>query len=376
MDVLNFESVTELMNRTHEDSISIYMPTFRKGSEGGQNLIRYKNLIRSVEKQLQDKKWDTNKTDDFLYKAKQLLQDTDFWNHQLDGLAIFIAPGEFQYIKLPAAVEERIYFGSHYYFKPVLPLLNGEMLFYIIALDLKKTSLFKCTHYSITEIDLGKTIISFDDFIKFSETAPANTPQREASFHGHGSDIGESARKKDIVEFFRLIDKGIKTKIADSNKPLIAAGVEYLIPLYKEANTYSNLSEDVMNKNPQNYSLNELLKEGYGILEKQKEKKIEDALKIFGDLLSYEKASYDVEEVIKAAHSNKILHLFVNFDEELWGKFNPDKYEVELHRDKQAGDTDLLSAAVQQTIYHNGFVYPLKREKMPNHNPIAAVFRY
>lgn len=386
MEALNFESVTNLMNQTHEHSISVFMPTFRKGSEGEQNLIRYKNLLRSVEKRLHEEKWDANNINEYLFKARKLLEDTNFWNYQLDGLAIFISPGEFDYLKLPSSVEEKIYFGNHFHFKPVLPFLNGEQVFYMISLDLKKTRLYKCTHYSIYEVDLGKAIVSFDDFQKFSVpqeslqnrqgAASANTQHRDSTFHGHGSDISESARKKDIIEFFRLVDKGVKAKIKDTNKVMIAVGIEYLIPLYREANSYPNLADEVINKNPQIFTLDELLKEGYSIVEKQKEKKVEGALKIFGNLLNYEKASYDVEEVIKAAHSNRILHLFVNFDEEVWGKFNPEKFEVELHKDKQDGDSDLISTAVQQTIFHNGFVYPLTREKMPNHRPIAAVFRY
>lgn len=385
MAALNVESIQNMMKKTQEPSISIFLPTYRKGSEAGQNAIRFKNLLRNVEKLLHEKGFEFNKIQEFLAEPFALLEDVDFWNHQLDGLAVFISPGEFQYFKLPNTVEEKFIVNDHYHLKPILNLLNGDMRFYIVAIDLHKTRLFKCSRYNIEEVNLGDTIVKFEDFQKFIVPASsqnkegvgpvANTPIREGMLHGFGM-YGEPERKKDIIEFFRLVDKGIKAHLKDLNSFLIPAGVEYLIPLYRESNTYTNLSPEAINKNPHTFSQEELLNEGWNIIKKRTERKTADALKQFGNLLNYDKASNDIKEVIKASHSNRILHLLVNFDGEIWGKFNPDTYDVELHTEKIDGDEELISLAVQQTLFHNGFVYPVNKEEMPNGEPLAAVFRY
>lgn len=386
MNLLNLEPVYALINKTHKYSVSIYLPTFRKGSEGGQNIIRFKNLLREVEKQLQEKGMNINAAAELISKPNALLNDVDFWNHQLDGLAIFFSPDEYQYFRLPFPVEERIIINDHFHIKPMLNYMNNDTKFFIASLDLNTTKLFRCSQFSIEQVDLGNTIVRFEDYLKFNEpstslqnrqgAASANSPNRDASFHGYGTDIGNSARKRDIIEFFRLVDKGFKQKLKETNAPLIIAGIEYHIPLFREANSYKNTLTETINKNPQVFSLEELLQEAWAIIYKEKLNKATDALNQFGNLRAHAKATNDIKEVVKAAHSNRILHLLVNFEEEIWGKYDPDSYEVELHTQKVDGDKELVSLAVQQTLFHNGFVYPLKKEKMPNGKPLAAVFRY
>jgi len=49
---------------------------------------------------------------------------------------------------------------------------------------------------------------------------------------------------------------------------------------------------------------------------------------------------------------------------------------VQLHREAQPGDADLLDFAAIQTYIQGGDVYAVKPNHVPDEAPLAAVFRY
>ena len=73
MEMLNQDTLKKLLKKRNEPSISIYIPTHRKGDESEQDHIRFKNQIREVEKQLVEKGYKKNESDNLLNPLKQLL---------------------------------------------------------------------------------------------------------------------------------------------------------------------------------------------------------------------------------------------------------------------------------------------------------------
>jgi len=47
-----------------------------------------------------------------------------------------------------------------------------------------------------------------------------------------------------------------------------------------------------------------------------------------------------------------------------------------LHKKEKTSDEDLLEFAAIQTLLNGGIVYMVEPEKMPESDPLAAVFRY
>lgn len=57
---------------------------------------------------------------------------------------------------------------------------------------------------------------------------------RPAIFHSHGS---EEDLKEDILRYFRQIDRGVEELLKGQRAPLVLAGVDYLLPIYREVRT-------------------------------------------------------------------------------------------------------------------------------------------
>ena len=100
MSLLSIEELKELVEQPQGLCVSIYMPTAQLGSETQQNSVRFKNLIRQAEAELE--KYESRPTNlgHFLEPAIQLDED-DFWHHQSAGLALFISEGFFRFYRMP-----------------------------------------------------------------------------------------------------------------------------------------------------------------------------------------------------------------------------------------------------------------------------------
>jgi hypothetical protein len=152
--------------------------------------------------------------------------------------------------------------------------------------------------------------------------------------------------------------------------------VEYLIPIYKEINSYNHLHTDHLAFNPQDLSEDELQRNSYDLIKPVFEEEQQKAFAKYEQLSGNSKTSSDIKEIIKAAHNKKIEYLWVNLDEKIWGNFDESNQKVELHNEPSVKNKELLDLAAGKTLISNGTVYALPGDKMPVPTPAIAVFRY
>ena len=86
-----------------------------------------------------------------------------------------------------------------------------------------------------------------------------------AIFHGHG--VGELPDKKDrILRYFQKVDAGLNDILADQQAPLVLAGVDYLLPIYQQANSYPHLLTDGITGDPEDVSDEDLHRQALDIV--------------------------------------------------------------------------------------------------------------
>ena len=95
MDILTKDELKTLIEHQDEASVSIFMPTHRVGRETQQDPIRLKNLLGEAKAQLTANGVRAPEARKWLEPAQALLEDQDFWQHQSEGLALFIATMSF-----------------------------------------------------------------------------------------------------------------------------------------------------------------------------------------------------------------------------------------------------------------------------------------
>jgi Bacterial archaeo-eukaryotic release factor family 7 len=156
--------------------------------------------------------------------------------------------------------------SGRYHLKPLLPLLAGDGRFYVLALSQNEVRLLGASRYSTDEVKLGDDVPeSLADALKLDEpekqlqfhtgSSGDGGAGRSAVFHGHGA---KDDSKDNILRYFRKIDRGLRDVLKGQEAPLVVAGVDYLLPIYREANTYSGLVEEGTTGNPEELSVEEL----------------------------------------------------------------------------------------------------------------------
>jgi hypothetical protein len=356
------------------------MPMHRSGPETQQDPIRFKNLLQEAEELLIARGLRSPETKELLEPAEKLLQDGLFHQHQSDGLGMFLSPEVFRYYLLPFVFKELVIVTDRFHIRPLLPLLSGDGRYYILALSQNKIRLLQGTHYSVNEValtdvpeNLAETLRDDDSWKGLQMHSGISGGKGKLSSVTHGS---EADSKENIKRYFRRIDKGLHELVRDERVPLVLAGVDYLHPLYKEVNTYPHLMEDGIGGNPEHLSAKELHAQTWTVVRPYFQKAQQEAVDQYKQFISSERASNRVRKIIPAACHGRIELLFVVPDFQQWGTFDLSTDELHLHKNEKTGDEDLLELTAIQTLLNGGTVYVVEPEKMPDTDPLAAVFRY
>jgi Bacterial archaeo-eukaryotic release factor family 7 len=385
MILLSKAELNELIERSGFPCVSMYLPTHRVTAHNEQDPIRLKNLMQQAEERLASGGLRTSEVTDLLGPARRLYEDNHFWRHQSDGLAIFLAPGFARHYSLPVEFTDTVVVAERLYLKPLLPLLTGDGRFYILAISQDRVRLLEGTRHSVVEVELEglpeslAQALRADDpekQLQFHTRAPDRVGERrDAVFHGHGQAHGEDEKDR-LLRYFRKIDQGMWELLRDEKVPLVLAGVEYYLPIYREANRYPHLVEEVIPGNPEGVLAEELHRQAWEILKPQFREEQENAKALYRQFAGTGRTSSNLREIVPAAHHGRVGYLFVALGQQRWGSFDPANNVVETHEQAKPGDHDLLDLAAVEAFSNRATVFAVEPSAVPAATPIAAVFRY
>jgi len=392
---LRQNELMELMRKPRGFCVSIYMPTHRAGRAIQQDSIRLKNLLGEAEERLIAGGLRHPDVRDVLEPARNLLEDSFFWQHQSDGLAVFLSSEALRYYRLPLDFEELVVVSGRFHVKPLLPLLSDDGRFYVLALSQHEIRLLQGTHYSVSEVNLEEVPEGLAEVLKWNDAEkrlqfhtttrtpggervdPAIGGVRPAVFHGHG--VASADDPKDYISrYFHRVDEGLSEVLGGERAPLVLAGVDYLLPIYREVNAYPRLLDEGIEGNPEELSAKELHRRAWTIVQPLFLAEREEAAAAYRHLAGTgsERASEDLEEIVPAAHSGRVEVLFVALGVQKWGAFDPETHMASLHERADPEADDLLDLAAIHTFLNGGTVYAVEPDQVPGGGALAAVLRY
>lgn len=381
MDLLTNDALAALLTQDTAPCISMFMPTHRAGEDTRQDPIRFKNLLGQAEEQLIALGLRSPEARKLLQPAQALLDDPAFWRHMSDGLTLFAAPEQFYTYRLPLELREMVIVADRFRIKPLLPLFTGDGHFFILALSQNEIRLLEATRHSVDEIELEGVPSSMAEALsldvekelQFQTPSTGGRGERAAAFHGH--DPADDAKIR-ILRYFQLVDDGLRQMLRDEQAPLVLAGVDYLLPLYKEANSYPHLMAEGITGSPDELKAEELHKQAWDIVEPHFATAHRQALADYAQMAGTGLTSNRIDEVVPAAHHGRVSILWVALGAKVWGRLDLDSGTVDLHEEPAPGDEDLLDLAALQTLLKGGTVYAIEPETVPGEALVAALFRY
>lgn len=387
MDSPDRETLSTLAQHLGWPSVSIHMPTHRTGYAKEQDPIRLKNLLKSAEEHLESGNLRPSEINTLLAPARALLSDSPFWRTAQDGLALFLATDVFHWFKIPIALPESISVGERFIIRPLLPALQTGERFFVLTLSKNQVRLLEATGDQIGELDPAGVPASLAEALKYEDyerhvTFHSRTPasagakgRRPAAFHGHGG-MPDTA-KDELSRYFRMIDKGISEFLRNDDAPLLLAGVDYLLTMYRDTNSYPHLVDASMTGNPDELTLTQIRERASDLLGPHFRKELEADTVVLRSLIGTAEASSDVTEVIRAAHEGRVRVLFISAQADEWGRYDPSNGRVDVASQPGPNDWDLADLAAAQTLLHGGIVHAVN-DLVANDTSLstAAIFRY
>jgi hypothetical protein len=378
--------LTDLVEKIGGPRVSIFMPTHVRGAEIEQDPIRLKNLLREAAEKLQGRFPQGPDPQEVLAPAAALVGDREFWRHQDEGLAIFASETDFEIEQLPLKFQERVVVGERYHVRPLLPLLTSDGEFFLLAISLDDSRLYQGAGSGLSQIDLPEgtpnslaEALKFDDpekSLQFHTGTHRAAGDRSAIFYGQGANKADE--RANIRRFFQQLSAGVEQALGAEPAPLLLAGVEYLLPMYRQVNDFPHLVEGQITGNQQEIRtrMDRLHQQAMEILQPEFDRQRQQALQRLMDQIDTKLTSAEIAGIVPAAAAGQIEILFVQAGAQQWGRYDASTHAAHLHEQRQESSVDLLDLAVQQTLEANGQVYLMPDEKMPIQAPAAALFRY
>ncbi len=385
--VLTKETFAELANFKADLAISLFIPTHSAGVEVNEHYdpIAFKNALQQVSAKLKDKGYDQTLIEPLLKPGFDLIRDDSFWLGLSPGLAVFIADGYFKYIKMPVAPTEDLVIEPTFFVTPLIPLMTSKEYFYVLAISKQSAKLFKADAYGMEyvpvklpqSIDEVKRISGLDatTFRSGSSGKGAPAASQEGAYHGIGG--GNPDDKDNIGTYFEAVDDILFKEIFNKeNAPLVLAGVEYLIPIYRQCCDYHNVWPEALTGNRDRQETGALYQEAKELMKPYFNQRLTKALELYANKSASQLTSSIAADVIPATYYGQVSHLFVCRGEHIWGTFDEMANELQFHDTPDEDGEDLLDHAVVQALATGAEVFLLDKEEMPAETQVAALMRY
>ncbi|MCB8987803.1 MAG: hypothetical protein H6661_08665 [Ardenticatenaceae bacterium] len=388
MDFLNRDDLTELLEPREGVHISMFMPLEREPDKAQKNHIRLKDLIDRGQEQLAassflppDVEEKMPDSEAFFQPAEELLGNGRFTADGAQGLAIYLAPGVQHIYYLPLALDQAVEIGPRFYVMPLLPLLNQNGHFYLLTLSQNQAQFWRGDALTLEQVDVPNLPDGQDEALFFEDpertvqfhTETPQGPNRAAVFHGQEAD---KEKKGALLRYFREVNKALMARIEGEDVPLLLASVEYLWPIYQEANTYAHLLPEGIPGNPKTLSAHELQQRAWPLINELIEASKGQAAQQLRELVGTKRTAVSIDDVLPAATYGRVAALFVPLGVQERGRFNTSTGSVEHCQDTNYECEDLLNLTVAAALKHDSEVYTFRPEEMPVDAQCAATLRY
>ncbi len=379
---MTYESIIDdLRDQAGSNLITIYLPTAKVGREE-ENRIAFKNMVLAIRRDLeQGAELSGSEIDNLLKPATRLTEEINFWQQQQQGLAMFISADRFEYLKLGQSVEPAYAIGKNFRVGQLIGTLAANaMEFYLLALSRGSIKLYLADQDRMEEIDITGIIPEDMDAALLLDD-PNATIQRAGGPEGSGKGVffGHGAGKDDenghLKAYFDVVDRGVQTLLKNDTRPLLLAGVEELIPIYKSANSYNYLIESCyVGGNVENDDIKELHTKAKHIIGERFNAEAEDDRNNFDLNFARGEAADELKRIVPAAVNGRVEVLWVAEGASQSGRYIPENNGVEI--DENA-DQDLFELAISKTYEAGGRVHVVPQDELPREDTrICATYRY
>jgi hypothetical protein len=381
--LLDSEVLSELAMVKPPPCLSLYQPTHRHHPENQQDPIRFRNLVKDLEKSLRQT-YPLGEIQLLLKPFNALANNQDFWNHTLDGLAVLGGPDIFRVFQIQRPVAELTVAADSFHTKPLRRFLQSIDRYQVLGLSLRKIQLFEGDRNALDEIDPAPGVPrTISEALGDDLTDPHKTV---ASYGGVGLGSmpmhhGQGGRKdevdKDAERFFRTIDRALlEHHSRPSGLPLILAALPEHQHLFRRVSHNPFLLAGGLTINPDTLPIDKLRELAWQVIQPQVKERETALIDGFTAARSKGLGSDDLAELGQAAAAGRVATLLIEADREIPGRLDGATGRIEEDDLSHPQVDDLLDDLGELVVKMGGRVMVIPAEQMPGSSGLAGIYRY
>jgi hypothetical protein len=402
MDTIDRATILRIAGEQGWPSVSIYVPTHRRGVETEGDRTRLRNLVAGARSHLVKGGVRSSEADALLERAAALAEDDALWAGGFEGLAVFASKAGTERFRLDTTVPERVVTGTRHYIRPLLQAYHGDLPFWAVALDKNGTRLFRGDLHSIDEVPLPPhTPVKLEDETKYDvhdealryHTVPGQGTEQArgvARYHGHGGE--KDVDKVELAQYMTDLSRGVTQAVgAESHTPLVLLGVEYMIDGFRATDPYRGVACETIVGATGHLAAKDIHAAVITALAPRLDRAVLADVAEYAEKAGTGLTSADAEEILLESANGRVKTLLLDEGAGPWGLFDREVSEVRAVctaepaylRDTADPETtgsedcgwDLVDLAAVETLQHGGSVHAFTGEASPV-TGAAAVFRY
>jgi hypothetical protein len=386
MATLVASELSEIMAHREPPCVSLYQPTYRAIPEKAQNIVRYQNLVKQLEKILHDR-YGRREAERLIEPFRPLTEDHAFWNHTFDGVAVLGSPGFFKVVHTHRPLAERLVVADSFHVKPLLRILQSADRYHILGVTRTEARVFEGNRDTLDELPLGDGVPrTIREALPEEFTDPSLPPEVDPnSAKGFGGPVIHAAPRSrvdaadaDVARFFRVVDRAMTDHLSrPSGLPTILAALPEHHATFRSVSENPFLLDETIGLDPKSLQADKLRGFAWRIFEPRYLGRLAMLCEEFDEGKAKNLADDDLERLAQAAVISRIRTLLVDADRHEPGRIDESSGAIE-RVDCSTGDgcDDLIDDLAELVIARGGEVVVVPSSRMPTRTGVAGIYRF
>lgn len=374
-DKLLGEDLLTLQKQDGNICITVILPTHRLFSDRKVDKFEMEKAVENAT-QLLGYKYSSKDTKPLISSLQEMAKSIDY-DHNLDGVGLYVSDQVNMMVKFPFAVKEKIVVDNNFEIRDILYKTNLSQPYYTLMLSEKNVRLFEGCLDQLTEIRGKHFPYEFYDDYEY------NTPSRGSSNIGnpqmrsfeHDKSTMEAIRLKD---YFRNADEYLGDYMVE-NIPLIISGTDKDISWFESVTAFNKQIVGKISGSYDNTNLSDYGKKCWNSYETYLKSKVDELIAQYSDKVGSGLGVSGIQEIWTAALEGRGLNLIVEKDYKVPGFTIPDnEYFLTLRPPKQKHNTmpDAVDEIIETILEKGGDVIFAENGKLGEFGHMVLITRY
>lgn len=368
----------EIIFEKDQPAISLYQPTHRYSPDNEQDPVRFKNLVKEIDRQL-EADYSREERETLLKPYYDLAENKRFWINTRDGLVILSNGKRGVIYKLNRQVKEFANVDSSFHIKPLIRNYQSADNYYVLGINRKEFKLYLGNRYGLEEVILDEdTPVTLEEVLGDRENKDylnqRSVGGSNAMFHGQGGK--KDAIDKETENYFRYVDKFVLDNFSNpTGAPLVLMTLDQYQGSFRKLSKNNYLLDKGINKDFTSLDIDKIKDAAWQVVEPSYLKRTKDLLERYQTSLANKYGTEDLEEASKAALEGRVDLILLESDKIVPGQILEDgEIQREDISNPQVGD--ILDNIAENVLASRGEIVMLPKEKMPTDTGLAVIYRY